>query len=380
MPRIALEGVWKTFAAPDGKSVTAVDHLNLAVEDRELFVLVGPSGCGKTTTLRLVAGLETVDAGRILFDDQPVTTLSPVDRGVAMVFQSDALFPHLTAFDNLAFGLKLRRVPEAEINARVREVAELLGVTYCLSRKPGKLSGGERQRLALGRALVRRPKILLLDEPFAHLDEPLRIQLRTELLTLRTRLGMTVIYVTHDQTEALALGDRVAAMCQGRIHQVDRPTDIYTSPADAFVAGFIGSPPMNLFHVAAAQWEGRLVLLDAETAPEALPPAFVLPLGGWRADWFSQNLGRHVLLGVRPEHIRLTDGDVAVRPERALVAEVRTIHYLGAETILRLIASEHPIVARTRSPGALQPGQRVSLQFDLERARVYDAVTGTLLF
>jgi multiple sugar transport system ATP-binding protein len=379
MPRIVLEGVLKSFAGAEGKSVTAVDYLSLAVQDRELLVIVGPSGCGKTTTLRLIAGLETVDAGRILFDDQPVTTRPPIDRDVAMVFQSHALFPHLTAFDNLAFGLKLRNVPKAERSARVRETAELLGIPYCLQRKPGELSGGERQRVALGRALVRRPEILLLDEPFSHLDEPLRVQMRAELLALRSRLDMTVIYVTHDQAEALALGDRVAVMRKGRVQQIGTPREIYDAPANIFVAGFVGSPPMNLFHGTVAHREGHLVLLGAETVPDASSAAFVLPLGGWRADWFSQNLGRPVLLGVRPEWIGLAGGESAGSQARTTAAVVQSIQYLGVESILRLAAGEHGIVARTGPDCSLRPGQTAALTFDLKEARLYDAVTGALL-
>ncbi len=379
MPRIVLEGVLKSFAGAEGKSVTAVDYLSLAVQDRELLVIVGPSGCGKTTTLRLIAGLETVDAGRILFDDQPVTTRPPIDRDVAMVFQSHALFPHLTAFDNLAFGLKLRHVPQAERLARVREMAELLGITYCLDRKPGELSGGERQRVALGRSLVRRPKILLLDEPFSNLDEPLRVQLRAELLALRSRLDMTVIYVTHDQAEALALGDRVAVLRKGQLQQLAAPCEIYDAPANTFVAGFVGSPPMNLFHGTVAHREGHLVLLGVETAPEALP-AFVLPLGGWRADWFSQNIGRPILLGVHPEGISLATQSASINAGGTVAARVRSVQYLGAETIVRLAVGEHSVVARRDSPGALKPGEATAFALDLKRARVYDAATGAMLF
>jgi multiple sugar transport system ATP-binding protein len=368
----------KSFAGAEGKSVKAVDSLSLAVQDQELLVLVGPSGCGKTTTLRLIAGLETVDAGQILFDDQPVTTLPPVNREVAMVFQSHALLPHLTAAENLAFGLQLRHVPKAEINSRVREAAELLGISNCLARKSGQLSGGERQRVALGRALVRRPKILLLDEPFSHLDEPLRVQMRAELLALRSRINTTVIYVTHDQAEALALGDRVAVLHQGTLQQIAVPREIYDAPANTFVAGFVGSPPMNLFHGTVEHHEGELVLMGAETTREARA-AFVMPLGGWRADWFAPNVGRPVLLGLRPEFIKLASDVTQAGAGETVAAVVRSIQYLGDQTLVRLAMGGQGIVVRTGSACALAPGQTVTLAFDLGRARVYDAVTGAML-
>jgi multiple sugar transport system ATP-binding protein len=380
MPRIVLEGVLKSFAGADGKSVKAVVDLSLAVPDRELLALVGPSGCGKTTTLRLIAGLETPDAGKILFDDKLVTTLPPLGRDVAMVFQSHALFPHLSAFNNLALGLELRHVPRAEIFSRVREIAAMLGITYCLERKPGKLSGGERQRIALGRALVRRPRILLLDEPFSHLDEPLRVQMRAELLALRSRLEMTVIYVTHDQAEALALGDRVAVLRTGQLQQVGAPREIYNAPANTFVAGFIGAPPMNLFHGTVMQREEQLVLVGAKTAPDAPSPALVVPLGGWRADWFAQNVGRQVLLGIRPEGIGVTDSAAHAHASQTIAAVVQSIQYLGAESILHLTVGKHEVVARTASAGGLQRGQTVALAFDLRQAHVYDAATGALLW
>jgi len=379
MPRIALDGVLKAFAGADGKSVTAVDRLTLEVKDREMLTLVGPSGCGKSTTLRLIAGLETAEAGRILFDDQPVTTLPPADRDVAMVFQSHALFPHFTAFDNLALGLKLRHLARPEINSRVRDAAGMLGLTYCLDRKPGSLSGGERQRVALGRALVRRPKILLLDEPFSNLDEPLRAQLRSELLAVRSRLAMTVIYVTHDQAEALALGDRVAVLRQGKLQQVAAPREIYDAPANTFVADFIGSPPMNLFHGQVAQRDGQCGLLVADTNSKAPTPPLVLPLGGWRADWFSQNVGRPVLLGIRPGDVSLNCDASSDNRRRTTRAVVKSLQYLGDATLIRLAVGAQDIVVRTGPFSPLQPGQTAGLSFDFSRARVYDATTGVLL-
>jgi len=379
MPRIVLEGVSKSFAGAEGKSVAAVDRLTLAVQDREWLALVGPSGCGKTTTLRLIAGLETIEAGRILFDETPVRTRPPVDHNVAMVFQSHALLPHLTAYDNLAFGLKLRHLPREEINSRIRETAGMLGITPCLARKPAELSGGERQRVALGRALVRRPTILLLDEPFSHLDEPLRVQLRTELLTLRSRLDTTMVYVTHDQVEALALGDRVAVLRQGKLQQVGSPAEVHDFAANTFVAEFIGSPPMNLFHGTVAQREGLHVVLGLEKSLEVPSPALVLALGDWHTDWFSKNVGRPVCLGVRPHSIRLGDQSSRSQVAPTLAGVMQSMEYLGAESILRLTAGGHGIVVRTDSPGELPLGQTATLVIDLGKARVYDAATGELL-
>jgi multiple sugar transport system ATP-binding protein len=285
------------------------------------------------------------------------------------------LFPHLTAFDNVGIGLKLRQVSRSERESRVREVAEVLGITYCLDRKPGKLSGGERQRVALGRALVRRPRILLLDEPFSNLDEPLRDQLRGELLALRSRFEMTIVYVTHDQAEALAVGDRVAVLRKGTLQQAAAPAELYQAPANTFVASFIGSPPMNLLHGTVAQREGHLVLLGVESGSEATTP-LVVPLGGWRADWFSQNVGRTVLLGIRPERIAVASEPTA---RDGVAAVVQSTQYGGTETVVRLAVGEHQMVARTAATTALRAGQSARLQFNLSGARVFDAGTGAAL-
>ena len=329
MPRVVLEQVTKSFAAPDGKSVCAVNDISLAVADKELLALVGPSGCGKTTLLRLIAGLESVEQGGIRFDDQVVTEWPPQARNVAMVFQSPALFPHLTGFENLAFGLKLRGVARGEIAERVSATAEMLGVIHCLQRAPAELSGGERQRIAIGRALVRRPQILLLDEPFSQLDAPLRAQLRAEMLDLRTRLDLTIIYVTHDQAEALAFGERVAVMSAGRLQQVGSPREIYDAPANQFVAGFIGSPAMNMFPGTIAQRDGQLVFIGTS-------PGFSLPLDGMRVAAFARHQGQRVILGFRPEHLTLRDAASPNDFQPKITATLKTIEFAGAEMILRL--------------------------------------------
>lgn len=373
MPRLALAGLSKTFPAAEGASLKAVDDVSLAVEPGERLALVGPSGCGKTTLLRLIAGLEGPDAGNVQCDDEDITAQPPGQREVAMVFQSHALLPHLSAFANLAFGLTVRRVARAEIATRVRETAELLGVLHCLDRKPAALSGGERQRIALGRALVRRPRVLLLDEPFASLDEPLRLHLRSELVRLTAQLELTVIHVTHDQAEALAIGDRVAVMRKGRIQQIGPPREIHDSPVNAFVAGFVGTPPMNLFHGTVTHREGHLVLAGAETDVAGVKSAFVLPLAGWRADWFSQNIGREVLLGVRPE--RITPVATSGVKARVVAAE-----YQGHETLLRLDFGGRAAAARGAGDCSLRPGEASVFSFNLKLARVFDAGTGVALF
>ncbi len=377
MPRIVLQNVIKSFAAPDGKSVLAADSVNLSIGDGELLALVGPSGCGKTTLLRLIAGLESADLGRILFNDQNVTSQSPKERDVAMVFQSHALFPHMTAFENIAFGLKLRGVARGEIETRVREAAAMLSASHCLDRKPGKLSGGERQRVALARALVRQPKILLLDEPFSNLDEPLRVQMRNELPLIRARSGATILFVTHDQEEALSLGDRVGVMRNGAIQQVATPREIYYSPANRFVAAFIGSPQMNLLHGSIAQREGRLIFVGAETAPDSIAK-FILELGGARADWFGINVGRQVLLGFRPEHISLEDNKSPRGANRCVAGKIVSEQFVGGKTILRVQIADRMICLSTEA-GSHPPGSDVRLCFDFNRAHIFDAATGAAI-
>lgn len=377
MPRIVLQDVIKSFATPDGKSVLAADSVNLSIGDGELLALLGPSGCGKTTLLRLIAGLETADLGRVLFNDHAVTHQSPKERDVAMVFQSHALFPHLTAFENIAFGLKLRGVARGEIETRVRDAAAMLSASHYLDRKPSKLSGGERQRVALARALVRQPKILLLDEPFSNLDEPLRVQMRNELPLIRARSGATILFVTHDQEEALSLGDRVAVMRNGAIQQVATPREIYNAPANRFVAAFIGSPQMNLLHGSIAQREGRLVFVGTETEPDSIAK-FVLELGGARADWFGINVGRQVLLGFRPEHISLADN----KPPRAgsgfVVGKFVSEQFIGAKALLRVQVGER-MICLSSDAGTHPKAGEVRLSFDFNRAHIFDAATGAAI-
>jgi multiple sugar transport system ATP-binding protein len=371
--RVVIEHLSKTFAGPKGECIRAVDDLNLTVEDHESFVLVGPSGCGKTTTLRLIAGLEEPTAGRIVFDGQEVTRCPPKERDVAMVFQQPALYPHLSVDQNLAFGLRLRKCPGSEIDRRVKEVAKMLGLTGVLERQPMALSGGQRQRVAVGRAMVRRPKVFLFDEPFSNLDPQTRARLRTELTRLHHQLGSTVIYVTHDQVEALALGDRVAVMREGRIQQVDRPLDLYLHPANLFVASFIGSPPMNLFRgTVMGDGQSLRLILEPGQAPETADRTRLL-LNGSLAARLAGHIGKNVILGLRPEHLLVRN---AANPQdQTIAAAVDFIESLGPETHLHLTGAGHSFIARVAPGVRLDPSQNVAVFFDLHQAQCFDAVT-----
>jgi multiple sugar transport system ATP-binding protein len=370
MARLVLEKLAKCFSGPRREKIGAVRDLDLTVEDGELLVVVGPSGCGKTTTLRLIAGLETPDAGSIFLDGKSLAGVAPQDRDVAMVFQNHALFPHLTVRENLALGLRLRKFPRAESEERVKGAAEMLGLAGLLERRPTELSGGECQRTALGRALVRRPRVFLLDEPLSNLDAPLRLQLRGEIARLRRQLGATMIFVTHDQAEAMALADRVAVMQEGALRQVARPLELYGRPGSRFVAGFIGSPPMNFFEGALAERNGALVF--QEHAGKG--PAFCAALtnsGGLR-----EQAGRTVTLGLRPEHIVTASEGDGTGVGRALLERVEPG---GAESLLYYTNGNHSFVARERGGGALRAGETVVLRFDMDHARFFDSITGAAI-
>src|SRR6186713_677782 len=291
MAQVVLKDINKFY-----DSVHAVKDFNLQIRDKEFVVFVGPSGCGKTTTLRMIAGLEAISSGQVLIDDTVVNNLAPMDRDIAMVFQNYALYPHMSVYDNMAFGLKMRKFDKAEIQKRVQEAAEILGIQDYLRRKPRQLSGGQRQRVALGRAIVRHPRVFLFDEPLSNLDAKLRVQMRVELKKLHQRLGTTAIYVTHDQVEAMTLGDRVVVMKDGRVQQVGEPLELYNTPANRFVAGFIGSPAMNFADVTLVENGGKPVA-EAEGLRIVLPDALAA-----RA---RAKVGRKATLGIRPEDIHL---------------------------------------------------------------------------
>ncbi|MEZ6110020.1 MAG: sn-glycerol-3-phosphate ABC transporter ATP-binding protein UgpC [Pirellulaceae bacterium] len=320
--------------------VVAVDGIDLAIHDRELLVLVGPSGSGKTTTLRMVAGLETITSGEIRIGSRVVNHVAPKDRDIAMVFQKYALYPHMNVFQNMSFGLRMRRTPKAEIQQRVAAAAQLLGIGDLMDRKPAQLSGGQQQRVAVGRAIVRQPAVFLFDEPLSNLDAKLRVTMRTELVKLQKRLETTMIYVTHDQVEAMMMGDRVVVMNHGRIQQVGEPMQVYDRPANRFVAEFIGSPPMNFF-------DGRLAGDTSRPQVVVGPMAISLPAGHVPADEFR--VDRSVSVGLRPEHITIhTVAGNEATPSETLTAEVLVSQPLGAETIVDLNSEFGELVVRAR--------------------------------
>ena len=354
MATVTFDHVFKRFAG----DVVAVNDLDLKVADGEFLVLVGPSGCGKTTALRCIAGLETISEGRLLIGDQVVNDVAPKDRDIAMVFQSYALYPHMSVFDNLAFGLKLRKMPKAEIDTRVREAAGILGLDRYLDRKPKALSGGQRQRVALGRAIVREPKVFLMDEPLSNLDAKLRVQTRAEIARIHRRLGTTIVYVTHDQVEAMTMGDRIAVMKDGLLQQVGTPEELYLHPANLFVAGFIGSPAMNFVTVTTA---GGEVMMGKSRLSLAGEPARVVA---------AQTPGKNLTIGFRPEHLALANGsgDAATR----FPAVVDVVEYLGNEELIHARAEENDIVCLLPSDRKVKAGDNVELAVPLDRLFVFD--------
>ena len=376
MARVVIENLSKTFKGHKREDVHAVAGLNLTVEDKELLVLVGPSGCGKTTTLRLIAGLEDSTDGSISIDGRVVNQVAPKDRDIAMVFQHHALYPHLTARENLAFGLKLRKHPAAEIERRVGEAAELLDLADCLDRRPAELSGGQSQRVALGRALVRRPKVFLLDEPLSNLDAPMRAQMRRNIAALHSRLGATMIYVTHDQAEALALGSRIAVLRDGALQQAGPPMDVYRRPASRFVAGFLGSPSMNFIPGKLARNGGGLVF---ETAPGDAGRTFHLQVPDEMASGLAEQTSREVVLGIRPENITRAPDVENARDGALIEATANVIEPLGAETHIHSTLGRHPLVARVFGGPPAQPGGKISLALDMREAHFFDPKTGRTL-
>lgn len=371
MAQVVLEHLTKAFKGPAGETVQAVDDASLTIHDREFLVLVGPSGCGKTTTLRLIAGLEQPDSGTISLAGQVVNNLPPKARDVAMVFQNHALYPHMTVYDNLTFGLKIRRIPRAEADRRVRDTAQLLDLTSCLDRRPAALSGGQRQRVALGRALVRHPTLLLLDEPLSNLDAQTRLALRAEIARLHARLGATMLYVTHDQTEALTLGQRVAVMQHGTIQQVAAPMDLYHHPANLFVAGFIGSPPMNFFDGTLIEQGTSLLFQETALNPAPAPKPLTLQLDAARAQSLRPHIGKPVVLGIRPEHI-LINPPPSVLPACTLHALVELVQPTGSETHLHLAGHIRTFIVRVPPTHSAHLNQSVALTFDLSRAHLFD--------
>ena len=340
--------------------VHAVKDVNLHIRDKEFVVLVGPSGCGKSTTLRMVAGLEEITAGEITIGDRVVNDLPPKDRDIAMVFQNYALYPHMTVYDNMAFGLKMRKFPKAEIQKRVQEAAEILGIHELLKRKPRQLSGGQRQRVAVGRAIVRHPQVFLFDEPLSNLDAKLRVQMRAEIRELHQRLETTTVYVTHDQIEAMTMADKIVVMQAGRIEQSGAPLDVYDRPVNTFVATFIGSPAMNMIPGVV---RGGAVETDAAAGGARLP----LPPGAAVAE------GRAVTYGVRPEAL-----DIGA-PGSGIAGTVAVVEPTGSETHVVLRAGDRDLVAQFRERHTFRPGDALTLVPDPARAHLFDAGTGARL-
>jgi multiple sugar transport system ATP-binding protein len=378
MAPVTLSGVRKVY--DDG--FVAVHGVDLEVADGEFVVLVGPSGCGKSTTLRMVAGLESITAGTLAIGGRVVNDVPPAERDIAMVFQSYALYPHMSVRENMGFALRLRKRPKDEIDRRVRDAADTLGLGAMLDRRPAHLSGGQRQRVAIGRAIVREPAVFLFDEPLSNLDAKLRAEMRRELAALHRRLGATMLYVTHDQVEAMTLGDRIVVMSQGRVRQVDTPAGVYERPRDTFVAGFLGSPPMNLLAGTLARGAGGLAFRPDGATDAAVPLPAPLAAAAERA------MPAHALLGVRPEHVRLLDGDMGDAGDAGdglaggpapLRATIELVEPLGHEQLVFLRLGSVTLAART-APGRVPPaGAPLAITFDAARLHLFDAESGVVV-
>ena len=364
MASLQLKNIKKTY----GNGITAVNDFNLDIEDKEFIIFVGPSGCGKSTTLRMIAGLEEITEGELYIGDKLMNDVAPKDRDIAMVFQNYALYPHMTVYDNMAFGLKLRKTPKAEIEAKVKEAARILEIEHLLDRKPKALSGGQRQRVAMGRAIVREPKVFLMDEPLSNLDAKLRVQMRVEIAKLHQRLQATIIYVTHDQVEAMTLGTRIVVMKDGIMQQVDSPVKLYNEPQNLFVAGFIGSPQMN-FIDAVAQKEGSDVYLAFHGQKVKLPAekAKAVEEGGY--------IGKEVIMGIRPEDIHETEAALKQFADTSIIADVNVTELLGAEMHLYLSIEDTDLIATVNPRIQVKPGDRLKLAMDPSRIHVFDKET-----
>jgi multiple sugar transport system ATP-binding protein len=361
MASVTYEHVYKRFG-----DVEVITDMNVEIQDKEFVVFVGPSGCGKSTLLRLLAGLEEISEGQILIGDRVVNDVPPKDRDIAMVFQSYALYPHMSVYDNMAFGLKLRKTPKDEIDRRVKEAAEIMGLAHLLDRKPKALSGGQRQRVAVCRAIVREPEVFLMDEPLSNLDAKLRVTARAEISKLHQRLGTTFIYVTHDQVEAMTMGDRILVLKDGVLQQIDSPRNLYENPHNVFVAGFIGSPSMNFFEATLVGEEGK-VWADAGDFRVPVPPN--------RRAGYDNYLGKEVIFGIRPEHIHaanFTPSNINAAPVHATV---EVVELLGHELHLYLTSGQNSFVATVDTRLAPQMGQELELAFDMDQMQLFDKTT-----
>jgi multiple sugar transport system ATP-binding protein len=361
MASVTYENVVKKFG-----DVVAVDDINIHVDDKEFLVLVGPSGCGKTTALRLLAGLEEISAGQIKIGDRVVNDIAPKDRDIAMVFQSYALYPHLSVFDNMAFGLKLRKLPKEEIKRRVSEAATVLGITELLDRKPRQLSGGQRQRVAVGRAIVREPKVFLFDEPLSNLDAKLRVQMRAEIGKLHQRLQTTFIYVTHDQTEAMTMATRIAVINKGKLQQLDTPQNLYDNPGNLFVAGFIGSPAMNFFPGKLRKDGGKLIVDTGD---------FMVQIPAKKAAPYQGLVDKNIILGIRPENIHDPEYTPPNIDAEKVAVKVDVTELMGNEILLYLVSGKNTFVARVDPRSKLRVGQQSQVMFDMDNFHIFDGTT-----
>ena len=374
MASLSLRNVYKKY--PGG--VVAVTDFNLEIKDKEFIILVGPSGCGKSTTLRMVAGLEEISEGEVYIGDRLVNDVAPKDRDIAMVFQNYALYPHMTVFDNMAFGLKLRKTPRDEIKRRVEEAARILDIEHLLERKPKALSGGQRQRVALGRAIVREPKVFLLDEPLSNLDAKLRAQMRTEISKLHQRLGTTFIYVTHDQTEAMTMGTRIVVMKSGLIQQVDTPQNLYLYPCNLFVAGFIGSPQMNFIEAKLLK-EGDDFFVEYGTEDTKTRAGvkfkIKLPAEKNKDNCLEEYVGKEVIMGIRPENVHNEPELIEANKDGIVEADVEVTELMGAETYLYMNSEEQKITARVAPTNTARPGDKIQIALETAKIHLFDKDT-----
>jgi multiple sugar transport system ATP-binding protein len=362
MAKVELKNVLKRFG-----TTKAVDNINLKVKDKEFLTLLGPSGCGKTTTLRITAGLEKPDKGEIYIGGELVNNVAPKDRDIAMVFQSYALYPHMNVYDNIAFGLKMRKLPKAEIKKRVQEVAEILKIGGLLDRKPNQLSGGQQQRAALGRAIARHPKVFLLDEPLSNLDAILRVHMRVELKKLQEELAVTTIYVTHDQVEAMTMSKRVAIMNEGKLQQLDSPQKIYNKPINAFVGSFVGTPPMNFIDFSLKE-KNNDIICDAGYFEFDIPK-------GLKQLIIDKATNSELKLGVRPEDIFVSE----TRGQKRIETEVYAVQLMGSHTLVSLKTGQDLIVAQTSNEFKLDEGEKAGITFNMDKIHIFDKKTGTVI-
>ncbi len=361
MASVSFRHVYKRFG-----DVSVIKDFNLEIADKEFMVFVGPSGCGKSTNLRMLAGLEEISEGDILIGDRVVNDVPPKDRDIAMVFQSYALYPHMSVYDNMAFGLKLRKMPKAEIDRRVKEAAENIGLSHLLDRKPKALSGGQRQRVALGRAIVREPAVFLMDEPLSNLDAKLRVSARAEISKLHQKLGTTFIYVTHDQVEAMTMGDRIAVLADGLLQQADTPRNLYNEPVNVFVAGFIGSPAMNFFNGTLVSEEGRQFVDTGD---------FRVRVPEDRKASFGPYVGKEVIMGIRPEHVHAPEYAPVNIDAAPISATVEVVELLGHELHLYLNSGKNSLVGTVDPRFGVHTGNKIEVVFDMGNVHLFDKAT-----